>query len=1584
MSYSIYDPAGFVEDSETLRTLSLSKKPREATRDEANRASSIVAKYPTISSGSLVGAVKMGISDEDPRLKQIVLQETIAREEESWGALKSATRKSFMGFQNLWELGAARGVRYLEGRQQGMSHEEASQLSYASFYDIKQKSIESGRGIDEGTGWFLGGTDPTTTPEYKNLLQAGVDPAEAREFVLNNVLGVNIYEEQRKKAETGIQFTGERAEMFRAAGLEPTVTIGRWLFKPIDEVIEPGTDLYNNLTGMIDILAQIFLDPVGAATLGISKVRKLGKGFTGLKNADNLQGVAKLFEETGMLQGARKTIFGPTVKEFLAGNKGLAFKKYLWGTDTSDIIAASKESIKNFEFYDSLREFKKIHKGKSFDEIDELFTKEILDGKLFNVDSVNLLQSATSNLVPNFRTKGNKLTQILEKNYGPRIVTQNADDSLVTLNRFFRIAFSSLDKADRAEKTNRWMNSAMDALKANDKPTEVANLLSKFMKIEMEGPVVNVLTGGKTSILKDAGLTEFQRKIVEEGLSVAAKFVDSGVATKKNLRSYTINRRGENLPITSLLKKITKRKDLDAVYELVDPVTATQLADEIFLPDPIKFARAAKALDGKLNKIGNKLLASESADTITRFMDAYYSNFFKPLVLLRPAWTVRVIAEEQVRLLSTGVTTVIRHPAEFIARAIGRPIESSKNLLGSWGDNAAYLDAINDVHNISSVRRGYARTGDWTSVSRSDNKRAWGKAAFRNFMQHKFDPLSRRLAAAQLKTTASARTRELNKIIKEVQTRGTALNKHVEKITAAQGHAFHGAGRKSQRGADLAEEFVHYANASVAQVTGGIVETATTKATSAARRAADPDAPEFVPRKANQWIEENGKTELLEDLLNDDLLKAELEGLENVDVAKYWDGDLEPELYDSISTRLAKNQTKTQKQWVKKYTDILPEWTRGELSNAATNSTRRLNEFVDDMFNFFMTIPTKNLSRSPTFKYHYWAKVGDFAKHTNQRTLNKIRKAAKEAGLDKGTKHERKIMKKLESYKGVKGGINDMEVVDKISSSFALGKTKDLLYDVTTRSRLGNATRGIFPFGEAFVEIFTTWARIIRAETGRPLRRGQQLVQAAQKPNPIFDDSGQKGFFYRDPNTGKEMFGYPGEGLINKWMFKELNENGVYVNLPVFASSLNIAGNIVPGFGPTITVPAAFINRKFNVLRPGKLEEQILFGDFSPPRTETAGEILASMVPEPAWFKKFRTMYGVGGDEVKRQFSNTTIEVYKALLYAGRIDDSNPQGAEEGLELAGDYARKIFLIRGISQALGPAGAVSPKYEMTDKTGQIFLYETLAEEYRNISNSVQDDYEAVRIFTERFGFDPIAIATSKTQTIKRRPVTEDGARWVIDNPELVDKFDLTYSFLIDETDSEFMYQLYYEQLLDKDRVPRTPEQWQQAKNILLGNIEFETFVQNNNLVNASGKAAIQAKRNKKAEIAAKYPGYGRPITYSLNKPTQDEVIEELYTWINPVTYSLDPALATNPAARALSEYLKVRDEVIEETMRLDPTATNTSFRQSNKFAPFRALLRDKMKVLLVRYPEFGSLAKEIFERELREADEDIQLLEGLNT
>ena len=88
------------------------------------------------------------------------------------------------------------------------------------------------------------------------------------------------------------------------------------------------------------------------------------------------------------------------------------------------------------------------------------------------------------------------------------------------------------------------------------------------------------------------------------------------------------------------------------------------------------------------------------------------------------------------------------------------------------------------------------------------------------------------------------------------------------------------------------------------------------------------------------------------------------------------------------------------------------------------------------------------------------------------------------------------------------------------------------------------------------------------------------------------------------------------------------------------------------------------------------------------------------------------------------------------------------------------------------------------------------------------------------------------------------------------PGLVDKFDLTYGFLIDETNAEFSYDAYWNQIVEGERAPRTPEQWQRAKNILLGNLEFEAWMIKNDLVNKTDKVSTAAKRNKKAEVPDK--------------------------------------------------------------------------------------------------------------------------------
>ena len=59
---------------------------------------------------------------------------------------------------------------------------------------------------------------------------------------------------------------------------------------------------------------------------------------------------------------------------------------------------------------------------------------------------------------------------------------------------------------------------------------------------------------------------------------------------------------------------------------------------------------------------------SSGESAVGRALDTYVGTIFKPLVLLRPAWTVRVIAEEQLRAVANGALGVLDHPIGLLAR----------------------------------------------------------------------------------------------------------------------------------------------------------------------------------------------------------------------------------------------------------------------------------------------------------------------------------------------------------------------------------------------------------------------------------------------------------------------------------------------------------------------------------------------------------------------------------------------------------------------------------------------------------------------------------------------------------------------------------------------------------------------------------------------------------------------------------------------------------------------------------------------------------------------------------------------------
>lgn len=83
----------------------------------------------------------------------------------------------------------------------------------------------------------------------------------------------------------------------------------------------------------------------------------------------------------------------------------------------------------------------------------------------------------------------------------------------------------------------------------------------------------------------------------------------------------------------------------------------------------------------------------------TSLLMGLQEDIWKPIMLLRAAWPVRVVGEEQLRMAAAGYESVFRHPLSYIAHSIGR---GGKDVLG------------NPFDETEDFRRAMSRnTGGW-------------------------------------------------------------------------------------------------------------------------------------------------------------------------------------------------------------------------------------------------------------------------------------------------------------------------------------------------------------------------------------------------------------------------------------------------------------------------------------------------------------------------------------------------------------------------------------------------------------------------------------------------------------------------------------------------------------------------------------------------------------------------------------------------------------------------------------------------------------------------------------------------------
>jgi hypothetical protein len=1607
------------------------------SQEEANRAAQIANTYPNLPASVIAAAAKMGLPFDNNALSEIAKKVELQRETQFNkikrfvgenplanqvknnkffqvigspidNILKPTVRGAVTGFVDIYEaiFPALARAEELQDQNPDMSFSDAYKQAIKGTLRTPKmlEAIRSGENFDMGRGWLKLSTDPSDTDEYKRLVASGYDPIQARQYVLDNVLGTQIDVESRETAENIVQFQGELGEQFKNAGLNPSVSPGRKVFQELGlyNVYEPGTKQAQFATGALDFGFQL-ASPENWATLGIGKARQASRMFQ----------ATEVLDDAGVItRGIRSTFHGPTLQQYLAGSKGKEFKKLLFDNADNpfEIITRTKQSITDANFFADLKKTIADNNLTTYDKRAESVLDEFLSKKVIRegIDKAEAKGSArlieASNMYVPQVIRGNGLQKALQLYFAPsfgRLVDANDPaDALQNLYRFSLQSKAFLKQTEEGtDLANKLLNNAIDAY---SKGGDIGASLNKVVADWLEQDFYKVLidSGVKESVAKQA--TKISRQFSD----------DADIAADMNKGVYGIDGQGNKFPINEVLRANgVSPEDANSVSRAL---FSTQINNTIYLPELNKVIKASnqmtKNLQGNMTKLVDQI-GGEKSEAFIQFLDWYNSDIFKPLALLKPAWTVKVIGEEQLRLVSRGLSFAPLAPIQIVARMFGRSVGAEEGgklrkgvdpLLpgeaagGSFASDLAHNDALTGLNNVRTMRRKVVNPGRWRTVGKGETD--YNPAVIRTIYQMINDDVA--VDIARIEATGLSplqKQQEFRKLADRLK--NGDLRKRLEKVVGEQSHPFN----KALQSDEVALEYVYYLRANVNQGLGGKV--IADEGTSALNWVQDTASQQLLEMVANKgkFVTKEGKSmdffataAIAKNKAKADKVKKKIGDKDFEQIADdYIKGKITDEDLKIVAPLFKEAQDDLVNAFIGTYYDELPSITRGFVD--PTFKVEGLYEkTINNAFQVLMSLQTNKLSRSPAFRRLYWKRVSETIEFLGKDARDEMVEIANKS-LKEFTKFDPILdgyLKKINSagYSGPKEAITDVQIYDKMIASDALTQTKKLLYDISERTVVGDSLRFAFPFLEAYLEIFKTWSDITNKAGGKNLVNLNKLVQSGSEPNPLADPTGQRGFFYTNPINGEEVFAYPGTGLIQKHMFPELQDTGVEASFPVYISSVNLVADIMPGVGPIIRVPASYLRKNFP---EESVVNQFIFGDFTPPKGFING-----VAPFPAWLKKFYQAYkggGTGNADLNRLFNNTVIDTYKALVYAGAVDDSTPEGTEEGLELATNYARKIFVIRGASQLIGPTGAASPIWSVTEQSGKSLFIESLADTYRDYKAAADgDDYEATLRFVQEFGLDPTAMLTSKSRSVIARPQTVFSSEWARQNKDLYDDFNSTAFYLTPtDVDREFSYDAYLNALEEGTLAPRTPEQWVLAKNRLLGSIAYENFLRNTKvggvtLMNTNTKTAQLLKWTKQSQLMNQYWGYGQDAGFEVDKPDTDFLLQEMggqtylpdrtssfkQGWIK-ADYTPIDKLKNNNAAIAYGKYRQVYDKIVAEAVKRNYAPS--SIRTNRELVKARQYLRDYATKLILEYPEFGPLYNSILENELREEVSDQELL-----
>lgn len=986
-----------------------------------------------------------------------------------------------------------------------------------------------------------------------------------------------------------------------------------------------------------------------------------------------------------------------------------------------------------------------------------------------------------------------------------------------------------------------------------------------------------------------------------------------------------------------------------------------RLNSMIYFPPPVELMKEISKL-GRFG-VGNVFRGKYSGAVVDK-VDLFTSNYWKRVVLTRPAYIIRNIGEEQIRMFLSGNISFYNNPLAAIAMAVG------KDNGPAWRRLLNSQDKFK--HNVFGKDIKSSPADEITNESLAvQAKYSYGKL-MDDTNQLSRGEVNKFAVADGYELVLFGDNRWYAGLANEIRKLGLDNNARLVASTKPGGEQqavlrllsgeFPGwdrflAGIKNPETRD----FLRTPEGAMAYLFTGVDDTGRAVSLRARiEQAAGQDGPAAETIKqliAKGSVETAGYTikipkptdEAINSIKNSDQMRANKKAIKDVNT----------EFADEL-----KKVFNGQGNW-DNVPFLVPKTTL--INNKVLNQLTGLSDkFFDISVKF-----EKVFAMGPEWRQKYWEAVTDVIYAADSAALSSLRSSApkslnpllsadgkKKIGLDHVFWGQ--------SKKAKGNGTMTLDEIHQYAEMVASKHVKELFYDASRKRLLWHQLRLLAPFGQAWENVLTKWSELA---FNRPIQvykvaRGIEFLNSP-KSSALYEITDAKsyydpnqGFFFNNPQSGERQFFIPfvasGMNFLTNLARGQISTSGPQ-GAKGSPQSFNFAlgSGIFPGFGPGVTLPISTIGTAgVDVLSPlpfgarTKVEE-FLF-PYGRPNLKTAKGVVESLTTNNI------ARIVSGGLGWEEGYAASFGPVMNYLASGGDYNIDTVEDQNRLMKDSDRFAKWFAISRGIFGMLSPV-AISPEDLVKDRSGNTLLAAALYNDFRELENAAGGDKQkAYGDFLDLYGPEQV-FALIGTWTGK------DGAFAPPDNL-------LTYKLLIENPGIEKEYADIYGYLYPNGGLSMQLRKWNEisGKSVRL---TTQQIIDRATQIRYSAAKDRLLTRSVAEGWSSKYTDTALSnlrdsfVTIGLKQDSFDFTKED--RTLNQLRrVAQDKRFLNSEAVAGIRDYMALRDRVLE----VNGKKPNDSLKTKG-FEAQRTFLAEQALEIIKRNPDFQKIFYSFFKYEL---------------